>query len=222
MRFYKQHWYYFSAVLFVILVFVMGFWGDNVSQLQKILIYNYMAILVHQFEEYILPGGFPYITNALVLREKDAPERYMLNKNVSFTINVIIAYPFFVSAIIFPNAIWLGFATILFSAGFETVVHAIVYPIRIKKFYYNPGLAATAFLGIPIGIYYIWYVTTKGLITGSDYLWGSLLVLAVALLMFLLMVPGFGFVSRDSKAPFTRDELSRGGFKKRCEEGQNR
>jgi len=34
-----------------------------------------MAMLMHQFEEYALPGGFPSITNIAVMGEKKVPER---------------------------------------------------------------------------------------------------------------------------------------------------
>ena len=63
MKFYRRNWYYIGGILFVALSFLMGFWGSNISPIQLILIYSFMALLVHQFEEYAWPGGFPAVMN---------------------------------------------------------------------------------------------------------------------------------------------------------------
>ena len=47
MKFYRRNWYYIGGILFVILAFVMGFWGGYISYIQLILIYSFMALLVH-------------------------------------------------------------------------------------------------------------------------------------------------------------------------------
>jgi hypothetical protein len=58
MKLYRNNWYYIGGILFVVLSFVMGFFGNHVSPIQLILVTSFMALLVHQFEEYVLPGGF--------------------------------------------------------------------------------------------------------------------------------------------------------------------
>lgn len=81
MKFYRHHWYYVGIYLFIGLAFIMGFWGNHIEEIQKVLIFSFMALLVHQFEEYACPGGFPPIFNISVLGEKRTPERYPLNAN---------------------------------------------------------------------------------------------------------------------------------------------
>ena len=92
MKFYRRNWYYFGGILFVVLAFVMGFWGGHISHIQLILIYSFMALLVHQFEEYGLPGGFPRISNIVVSGEKKAPDRYPFNANQCWISNVFLTY----------------------------------------------------------------------------------------------------------------------------------
>ena len=60
-KFYIENWYYVGGILFVVLAFLVGFFGELIDPLRKILLLSYMALLVHQFEEYAIPGGFPAV-----------------------------------------------------------------------------------------------------------------------------------------------------------------
>jgi len=208
MEFYRHHWYHIGGILFVALAFFMGFWGNLFSQIQVILIFSFMALLIHQFEEYACPGGFPAIFNIAVLGEKRVPERYPLNTNQCLITNVFLAYPFYVIPIFFPNLIWLGIAQILFGM-FQLVVHGIITNIKLKSLY-NPGLAAVVFLHWPIGIYYIWYVTTKHLATTGDFVIGFIATIIAAIVTIVL--PMILLRNKESKYSFSEAEM--GGFAK--------
>ena len=208
MQYYRHHWYYTGAILFVALAYLTGFWGSSLEPIPVILIYSFMALLVHQCEEYAHPGGFPAIFNIAVLGEKEVPERYPLNANQALVINVFLAYPFYVSAIFLPGVIWLGLAQVLFGM-FQIILHGIVINLRLKSLY-NPGLASVVFLHIPIGIYYIWYVTTNGLASRSDFVIGLLVTIFAALV--IIFLPLRFMASKDSKYPFLEREM--GGFAK--------
>ena len=54
---------------------------------------------------------------------------------------------------------------------FQMIAHGVVVNIRLKSLY-NPGLGAVVFLHMPIGIYYMWYVTTYHLASTADFLIG--------------------------------------------------
>jgi hypothetical protein len=205
MNYYRHHWYYVGGVLFVALSFFMGFWGTWFSQIQVILIFSFMAMLLHQFEEYALPGGFPTVTNMLVFGEKDIPDRYPLNANQCMISNVFLTYPFFVCAIVFPNLIWLGLAQVGLGL-FQVLAHGILTPIRIGSIY-NPGFGTTVLLFCPIGIYYIWYVSFHGLASTSDFVLGAVATLGAVLALFVL--PIVVLRSRNSKYPFNEAEMGR-------------
>ena len=65
-----------SEVVFVILAFAMGLWGSAaLDYVQVLLIFSWMGMLVHQFEEYAWPGGFPLISNMIVFNEIERPDQ---------------------------------------------------------------------------------------------------------------------------------------------------
>jgi len=204
MRWYVYNWPNLSAVVLVALSFVMGLWGhDRVDTLTLILIYSFMALLAHQCEEFLVPGGVPAFLNVMYGGKKDY-DRYPINAANGALIN-IAGFVFYLGAIVFPHAIWLGVATMFF--GFvEVLVHGV--PMNIKsKGWYNPGLATAIFLFLPIGIYYIVYVTQHDLISGGDWLWGALALVVAAALG--LGIPLVGLKNRNSKYAFTSEQLNR-------------
>lgn len=79
-------------------------------------------------------------------------------------------------------------------------------PVRIKRLY-NPGLASVLFLFLPIGIYYIWYVTTNNLASAGDFVIGFFATLGAVVVLFLL--PIILFRNRESKYPFSEAEMNR-------------
>ena len=203
MKFWRRNWYYIGGILFVALSFFMGFWGSIFSRIQVILIFSFMAMLVHQFEEYAFPGGFPSISNIAMMGEKKVPERYPLNANQCFISNVFLTYPFYIIPVFFPNVIWLGLAQVMLGM-FQLIAHGIVVNIRLKS-PYNPGLGAVVFLHMPIGIYYIWYVTTNHLASMGDLIIGIFACIVAAIILFLLPIRLLR--SRQSKYPFAEAEM---------------
>jgi hypothetical protein len=204
-NFYRHNWYYIGGILFVALSYVMGFWGSYFSTIQVILIFSFMAMLVHQFEEYAYPGGFPAIANGVLFGEKNVPDRYPLNANQCLISNVFLTYPFYIAAIVWPQVIWLGLAQVLLGV-FQLLAHGIVMNVRLKSLY-NPGLASVVFLFCPIGVYYLWYVTTNHLARTGDIVLGCLATILAAIVLFLL--PIILLRSKKSKYPFSETEMTR-------------
>ena len=203
MRFLRLHWYHVGGVLFVALAYFMGFWGDHFSRIQVILTYSFMAMLLHQFEEYAMPGGLPGIGNVVMMGEKQAPDRYPLNANQVMISNVFLTYPFYVIPILFPQVIWLGVMQI--GQGLIQVpLHGVVMNVKLKS-PYNPGMLSCVLLQLPIGIYYIWYVTANNLATTRDFVFGSI---AALLSIFVLWLGPIALLrSRQSKYPFAPEQM---------------
>jgi len=204
MKFWRRHWYYIGGVLFIALAFFMGFCGANIfSRIQVILIFSFMAMLIHQVEEYGIPGGFPSINNMVSFKEKKAPDRYPFNANQVWISNVFLTYTFYIAAIIFPHLIWLAISQMVL--GFlQFFAHGIFINVRLKSIY-NPGLGSTIFLQYPIGIYYIWYVTTNNLASTTDFIIGIPCALIAGVLLFGL--PILLLRNRESKYPFAEEEM---------------
>ncbi|MCC8093923.1 MAG: HXXEE domain-containing protein [Tannerellaceae bacterium] len=211
MNFYRRNWYYIGGVLFVTLSYYMGFIGiHHMSHIQVILTYSFMAMLVHQFEEYGMPGGFPSIFNIAFSGQKKDVDRYPLNANTAMINNVFMTYPFYILAIISPGAIWYGLIQV--GQGMVQILNHGYWNNKKLKTWYNPGLASVIFLHWPIGIYYIWYVSTNHLATVTDYIigfigsWLTMLVLWLGPVMLLR--------NRKSRYPFTNNQMYRYAEKK--------
>jgi hypothetical protein len=97
----------------------------------------------------------------------------------------------------------LGNAVVL-SGMLQFIVHGIVINLRLKSLY-NPGLSSTVFLFWPLGIYYIWYVTTNNLASTGDFVVGLIATVLAAILMIIL--PLRLLASRESKYPFAEAEM---------------
>ena len=152
MKIYCRHWYNIGLVVATgAIAYLTVFWG-RLEILERLLVMNFAALLIHQFEEYGFPGGEPAIMN-IVLQNSDMPDRFPLNQLSAMITNVIAAYPFYLLPVFLPNVIWLGLAPVLFGI-MQFMVHGVMTNKKMKSIY-NPGLGAVMLLHIPIGIYYI-------------------------------------------------------------------
>ncbi|MEA4969808.1 MAG: HXXEE domain-containing protein [Candidatus Pelethousia sp.] len=203
-KIWRRDWYYIGGIIFVILAFFMGFWGsEHLERIQVILIFSWMAMLVHQFEEYGWPGGFPSISNFIGLGERKDFDRYPINANQSWISNVFLCYAFYIAPIFFPNLIWLGASQVI-AGVLQLFGHGIAMNVRLKSLY-NPGLGATVFLQTPLAIYYFWYVATY-MPDKTGQLWIGLPG-AIVGLMLSFIIPILLTKNRNSPYPFAPEEM---------------
>ncbi len=204
MTFWRKNWYYIGGIIFVALAFLMGLWGvDHLSRIRVILIFSWMAMLMHQFEEYALPGGFPIISNMGGLGELDHPERYPLNAMQCFISNVFFCYLSYIIPILFPNLIWMGASQVM-AGVWQLPGHGIAMNLRIRRAY-NPGLASTFFLQTPVAVYYIWYVIHYMPEQAHQLWWG--IPGSIAMLLLTFIIPILIMMNKNSKYPFDDKEL---------------
>ena len=206
MKFIRRHWYVIG-LLFSAAAVLWACLGD-LRTVQIILLLNFAVLPVHQFEEYAWPGGEPWIINEVMNKKGSRPDRYPLNQNNAFFINVVLAFPFYLVPVFFPDLVWLGLAPTLFGFS-QIVVHGFLNNKKLKSLY-NPGMAAVVLGHIPIGIWYLVEVHSKGMITIWDW------VFAVAYMAIFIGVGtlriGYGLLAdEDSAYPFAPEEMERFG-----------
>lgn len=166
---------------------------------------SFVAMLLHQFEEYGFPGGEPAITN-MVMQPSDMPDRYPLNQFSAMLTNVLVTYVAYLLPIFFPNIVWLCLAPI-FMGFAQFPVHGIVTNLKMKTVY-NPGLGAVVFLHIPVGIYYIYYIAVNGMIDVPDLIGG---IIYFALFVGLI-VGGLTYKvlpNKNTSYVFSKEEMQR-------------
>jgi hypothetical protein len=101
MNYIRRNWYNIGLVVAIgTLIYLVLAW-QSMDVLQCLLLLNFVAILLHQFEEYGWPGGEPAIMN-MVIQPSDTPNRYPLNQNSAMITNVVVTYVFYLLPVFFP------------------------------------------------------------------------------------------------------------------------
>ena len=140
--------------------------------------------MIHQFEEYVYPGGFKEELNKVLLKENVSSE--ILTDKAALVVNLGFIW------ILTPVLIVLGAISIVFPVilmtlvAFNGFIHLVV-SIRFKR--YNPGLIASLIFNIPLGVYVLIGLSLNSLVSGIELLIGIIigLILHMGLLVFLLM-----------------------------------
>ncbi|HZC03847.1 MAG TPA: HXXEE domain-containing protein [Gammaproteobacteria bacterium] len=218
-KLFRRHWHDVGALSALVAgIYLVVAWAD-LEVLQRLLILNFIVMLLHQFEEYSWPGGFPAVAN-LVLMPMGNLSRYLkpLNQVSSAVANCTLAYVFYLLPVFFPHTIWLGLGPVLVGAVVQTIGHCIFVNYRIRSLY-SPGVATTIFGFVPVGVAYIYYIQVNGLATGWDWL-AAVVYLSVACYLMFYVIEQRIFGGEDPQYPFPEDEMQRGGVAKKLEDAQ--
>ncbi len=143
---------------------------------------------VHEFEEYIFPSGFLDYFNQRAMGSKRGD--YPLTKVCSFWINIPLIYIAMPASAVLAHFFGLGWGlwTAYFSAlnALSHVGMAVIFKDK-----YNPGLVASVFLNIPVGIYTAYYFISNNLVSAEV----NIISLIVGILaQASMMVFGFGYL----------------------------
>jgi hypothetical protein len=146
MKFLRLHWFDLGAGLAIAAAWYA--FSRPLSPLTFLLWLNLIALLLHQFEEYRLPGTFPGMLNR-VMFASSRPDRYPLNTNTALIINVFVGWTvYLLAAMLGEQTVWLGIAAMLVSLG-NVLAHTLLFNIRGKT-WYNPGMLTAVVLFAPL------------------------------------------------------------------------
>ncbi|CAK7235074.1 hypothetical protein SEUCBS140593_009159 [Sporothrix eucalyptigena] len=205
--FLRHHWYDLGVVSAVVTAYYFHNNRRTLNTTQKWLIASFLAVLVHQFEEYRFPGGFPAAMN-IGVQASVRPERYPLNAHSAMITNLFATYGLYLPPIFFPEAPWFSLGPIILGFG-QIVIHGININAKMHSFY-NPGVGSVILLHVPIGIAYIRHVRSIGRLPVSQCVLGT--VYGIAIIFFLLGKYTFTWAPDiNSPFPFTAAEMTRGG-----------
>lgn len=204
MKFIRRNWYSIGLCIGIMALISLPFLWKHFSVVQRLLYMNFIAMTIHQFEEFGFPGGMPILLNAELMKS-DRPERYPQNANAVMVGNMLTVYVFYLLPVFFPNQIWFGLGGVLVGLT-QTPVHFGV--AKMLKSIYAPGNLALVFGHIPIGIYFIYYGVTNHLIGGMDWVLAVLVMLFVS--GFLVVALGYKVLAdKNSPYPFSEKEMNR-------------
>ena len=153
-----------SYVLFMLIMF-----KDAIGLPLFLIWLQFPIYLVHQTEEYLLPGGFIEFVNSRIFRMDI--EEGPLNAGNTFWINILfvwIAYP--LCAAFSHWNLNVG-AYLLYFTMLNGLTH-VGAAIRLRR--YNPGLAASLFLNIGVSGYSV------AVLAGTGKIWWATHIFAIA------------------------------------------
>lgn len=203
---YRKNWPRIGGVLGMVIGGVIALASrGKVTNLRALSAMNFIALLVHQYEEYEDPGYFPGQFNRGLFKS-DSPLNYPLNTHNAMCINTAIAYPFYTLPVLLPKIKWLGIAPVLFGMA-QAVGHGVIFPVASRT-KYSPGFLASIFLHTPIGLAYLTALRKQGRVTGDDWIKGVAYTVAVA--FFGVASPNLFF--RDKNSPYAFTEAQMGPF----------
>ena len=163
----RKKWYDLGAFLSVVVSIYIFMNHNSLTNYQILMWSSLISLFLHQSEEYRLAGTFPGMVN-IVMYSSKIPDRYPLNTNTAFYVNVVVGWTFYFLAAIFgERAIWLGIATILVSVG-NIIAHTIVFNYKGNTLY-NAGLATCWLLFMPCAFFFILLIRANHIVTKTDY-----------------------------------------------------
>ncbi len=179
-----DNWYKSTIFLAIYLGIFLFVYLKDVNYPLFLLWLQLVIYFIHQFEEYVFPGGFVkfFNTKSLGSDKNDFP----LDKKVSFWINIPIIFIALPVSMLLAG--YINIAIGIWTAYFS-VINALSHVGLFLKNKYNPGFFVSLFLNIPVGIYTIYYFASLNIISLSDQLIG----LGIGLL-FQIIVMLYGFV----------------------------
>lgn len=184
MMIFRNYWFRIGGILLALIILDLIFRQPQLTKVQCLLIFNFMALLAHQLEEYQLPGGAPLVINRVIYDEHELTDRYPGNMQSIMIVNTS-AWIIYVLAIAFPGVYWLGLGVILFSL-FQVLGHVFQMNLKLHT-WYNPGMATTICLFIPIGVNYIRFVMKNNLVTGWN--WATAVIVLMACILLTIVLP---------------------------------
>ncbi len=164
-----NNWYIISVYLAGFTALAAIFLTEDPRQ--KLLLALSTMLLLHFYEEFGVPGGFP-LMGVRVMLGKDEPDKTKWdcnNLNCMFG-NWLALFLIYLLPMILPGVKFL-FISALFLSLAELVMHLILFNVK-QKTLYNPGLITGVFGIAPAAIYYIVRYFDPSVYVWYDYVIG--------------------------------------------------
>jgi hypothetical protein len=156
-----------APVLFTLLV-ILFFTYPALNMYQWLLWLHLPLIMIHEFEEYIAPGGFKQFFNTkTIFTTGDNREDVPLNEPYVFLVNPLLIWPWVIIGAVFYAIPWIGFAAVIFQFAINNLQHVVIFQLKNRG--YNPGMFTTMLILIPYCVVVTWYVITYDIMTGTDW-----------------------------------------------------
>lgn len=180
-----KYWVYAGILFSVLILFYIYFIEKNKLPLaEKLILLNLAFLMIHQFEEYVYPGGFKDYFNNNIYNPFGFFRNKLTDKGI-FWINVILGWGMNIIALIFLKDFPLAVLTVIAVLFINGILH---FSVTFKTRYYNPGVVTGAILFLPLGIYSYVKLSPLYNITNLHIL---IVIISAGLLSFLIPITIF-------------------------------
>jgi len=167
---------------------VVSHGGSTPEEVLAILYWLHLPLfMLHEFEEYVFPGGFREFYNTRTIFAATVPQvNVPLNEACVFGINIALWLWLIAGGLWAETMPWVSMGAILAQFVINGVSHPIVFQVRHRG--YNPGLATTLALLIPYCAFVVWYVLRGEILSSTDWFLAALCACAGVAGLLILMV----------------------------------
>ncbi|MCB0571238.1 MAG: HXXEE domain-containing protein [Phaeodactylibacter sp.] len=164
MRWIIKNWARVGGVLSLLLIAGLFLRWERWWEQAGALLWLHLALLMlHQFEEYVYPGGFKAFFNQDIYGKR-GPFRYPLTDGAILAVNIVLGWGFYaLAALAGPGALAFGAGLVLVS-GLNGLVHSLLFVAKRK---YNPGFLTGLLLFLPFALYF--FYQTRDELSNSDW-----------------------------------------------------
>ncbi len=160
----------------------------ELTEIQFLLWIHLALLLLHQFEEYVYPGGFKRFYNENIWRKSFLTRNPLSNSGI-ILVNIGLAWTVYLySAITHETQLWLALG-LLGITILNGLLHTILGMVQKQ---YNPGFITGLFLCIPFGMYALIRI---GQVASMEDIRAAITVFAMG----IMLVPTFIFISYELK-----------------------
>lgn len=187
------------APVILTVLLLLWFTQPDIVFYQWLLWLHLPLFMFHEFEEYVLPGGFRKFINTETGLAADPPaDDRPANELYLFIVNVGLFWPLIIAggllAVVAP---WVGFIVVMLQILMNVFTHSFAFQTRHRG--YNPGFITNIFVIIPYCTLVVGYVVVAHVFTTLDWALGIGIPVAMVLVMAAVTL------TRRKRAPATSE-----------------
>lgn len=146
----------------------------------KLLLAANMVLLMHFFEEFGWPGGFPWMGVKVLMGSNEMDSsKWNCNNLSSMFGNWTFLVMVYLLPVFLPSVRFLTIGALIFNFA-ELFMHLVLFNVRLRT-WYNAGLITAVFGLAPISFYYFFT-----LFNPADFFWYDYAIAAVYFIAFFL------------------------------------
>jgi len=152
MKWFTKYWAVFGGIGALAIILNIVFSGQRFTDIDTLLWLHLATLLIHQFEEYVYPGGFQEFFNQNIYNKNPIIRSPLTDFGILF-VNIALGWTaYMISAINGPKMLWLAIG-LLGVTVLNGIMHTLIAIIKRK---YNPGFISGLFILVPFGTWVLW------------------------------------------------------------------